>query len=340
MAEVIRSGQHAGGQVRRAFEAEFARRIGSRYAFAVQTGSAAVHLSLLALGAGPHSRVLVPSYVCVAVLNAVTACGAEPLLYDIDPEFFNPREEHLVAAIERARLTPRDITAAVVPHTFGFPCDFTTWSFPFPIVEDCAMAAGAVLRSEEVGVWGKIATFSFYATKMLSTGHGGMVVTSDSGLAAVIEDLLRYDSRSEWSRTTWNYRLADVNAALGRCQLRDLDAFLARRAAIAVHYRDWARRRGKAVQAVAPEAEPNEFRFVIRVDDRAVWEAGLAAVGIEAKAPVYRPLHHYLGLDPGDFPGTERVYDEALSVPIYPSLTDLERDHILAALTELDRVCD
>ena len=337
VAAVIDSGQHAGGEERRAFEAEFADRVGVRHAFAVQTGSAAVHLALLALGVGHGSKVLLPSYVCVAVLNAVTACGADPILYDIDPESFNPREHHLRRALERSMIAGRDVAAAVVPHTFGYPCDFTTWNCPFPIVEDCAMAAGAVLRQEEVGAWGKVATFSFYATKMLSTGHGGMVLTNDSAIASTLDDLLRYDHRSQWSRPTWNYRLADLNAALGRSQLCQLDAFLARRSQIAVHYRDWARRAGVEVQSVAPEAEPNEFRFVVLLDDRARWQHGLEMAKIEAKSPVFWPLHRYLGLDPNEFSGTERVFERALSLPIYPSLTDAERDHILDVVNELDR---
>lgn len=336
-AAIIASGQHAGGQERRAFEQEFARRLGVKHAFAVQSGSAALHLALLSLGARPGSNVLLPSYVCVAVLNAVTACGARPVLYDVDSALFNPREQDLIDALARARLEPRDVTAAVVPHTFGFPTDFASWSLSLPIVEDCAMALGARLRKEEVGVWGRVATFSFYATKMMSTGFGGMVVTSDSGLVPVIEDLLRYDGREDWSQTTWNYRLSDIQAALGRSQLDHVDRFLERRQSIAAFYRDTGRRLGLPYHASAPEAVPNYFRFTYLLDDRRQWEIDLAAAGIESKPPVFRPLHHYLKLDPEAFRGTDAIYDRALSVPIYPSLTDPERDFILETLAEIQR---
>ncbi|MFQ5655082.1 MAG: DegT/DnrJ/EryC1/StrS family aminotransferase, partial [Planctomycetota bacterium] len=222
----------------------------------------------------------------------------------------------------------------LVPHILGAPASLDRWDLGIPVIEDCAMALGARLQGAEVGRWGRLSVFSFYATKMISTAQGGMLLTGDGELAAEALDLITYDNRPSW-RPAWNYPMSDVAAALGRVQLRHLDAFLERRAAIAARYRELCTARGIAMQAAPPGGVPNHFRFTLLLEDRPRREevrAALALAGIESKPPVYRPLHRYLDLDPDLFPATEEIQSRALSIPIYPSLSDEELKRVLAAL--------
>ncbi|MFN0060500.1 MAG: DegT/DnrJ/EryC1/StrS family aminotransferase [Planctomycetota bacterium] len=338
IAAVLQSGQHAGGRVREEFVGALTQRLGVEHGVATQSGSAALHLALLALGARPGTRVVVPSYVCGAVLNCVVATGAKPLVADIDAEHFGLNAASVRRAIAREPLSERDVVCAVVVHAMGSPAPLHEWDLDFPVIEDCAMALGARLAGREVGARGALAVFSFYATKMISCGQGGMAVTNDAALAEKLRDLIRYDNRAEW-RPSWNYPLADLNAALGLAQLRCLDAFLSRRQAIADRYLAVCERLGVTTQGVVPGATPNNYRFVVRVEAPAALAAEFAADGIEAKAPVFLPLHRYLHFARADFPATERVYESALSLPIYPSLTDAQVTRVCDALTRaLDRV--
>ncbi len=333
VTSVIESGQHAGGHVRRLFETELCLRVGARHGIAVQSGSAALHLALLALQVSPGAYVVIPTYACMAVLNAVTACGAHPVLADVDPATLNPTSNTIQRAIEREGLAARDVRVIVVPHMIGSPSPIPDIrELGIPIVEDCAMALGAELRDEEVGAWGVVSVFSFYATKMISTGQGGMVITSDEEIAARCRDLIQYDNREAWGGTTWNYPLTDLACALGRAQLPAVDAFLARRRLIASAYDDFARRRSVETVSFQPDAVPNHFRFVLLCDDRDGTQHLLERDGIETKPPVYRSLHRYVGGQPDDFPGAELADRRALSLPIYPSLSDHEVARVIESL--------
>ncbi|MCA8962069.1 MAG: DegT/DnrJ/EryC1/StrS family aminotransferase [Planctomycetes bacterium] len=333
VARVVDSGQHAGGSVRRAFEEELARRIGVRHAVAVQSGSAALHLALLTLDVRPGRAVLLPSYACMAVLNAVTSCDARPVLVDVHPTRLNIDAERCRAALRRESLSVADVSAIIAPHMIGLPAPMPELrDLGPPVIEDCAMGLGAEIDGEEVGAWGTVSIFSFYATKMISTGQGGMLLTANDRLAARARDLIQYDNRETRRETTWNYPLPDLAAALGRPQLEHLDQFLERRARIATRYLDFAQRRSIRTPECVPESRPNHFRFVFLLEDRDLVRAALERDGIESKPPVFRPLHRYLDLRIEDFEGAEAAYDAALSVPIYPSLTDLECDRVLDAL--------
>ncbi|MEE8142610.1 MAG: DegT/DnrJ/EryC1/StrS family aminotransferase [Planctomycetota bacterium] len=331
VTKVLASGQHAGGSICREFEADLARRLGHPHAIAVQSGSAALHMALLGLGVGAGDRVLLPSYVCPALLNAIAAVGASPLLADVDARFFNLTADSCRAALAREGVREEAVALAIVPHTFGYPAPLDRWDLDIPVLEDCAMALGAELEGEEVGGWGRVSIFSFYATKMISTGQGGMLVTDDAQLAEEVRDFLKYDERDEW-RPSWNYPMTDLAAAMGRAQLAHLEEFLRARREIASHYRDVCHELGVDFQQVDPEASPNYFRFTILSDAKQRLERDLRAEGIEAKSPVFRPLHRYLRLDPADFPATEAIQQRALSLPIYPSLSSEQQQRIVQAL--------
>ncbi|MBN1422803.1 MAG: DegT/DnrJ/EryC1/StrS aminotransferase family protein [Planctomycetes bacterium] len=326
VARVLASGRLAAGPEVAAFEEAFARRVGRARGIATASGQAALHLALLGLGVGRGDRVAIPSYACTALLNAVRYVGAEPVLVDAGdpdgPDPFNLDPEGLARA--------RPLAAAIAPHLFGFPADIPALraAAGAPIIEDCAMAAGARDGGREAGAAGEVAIFSFYATKMLSTGQGGMLLCDDEGVAARVRDLSTYDEREEY-RVRYNYAMTDIQAVLGRLQLARLDAFVAARRAIAARYDEAF---GRPVPCRAG-TRPAFFRYPIRLpsDPRAAARR-LAGLGVEAKPPVFRPVHRYLGLDPAAFPRAEALDRSVLSIPIYPGLTDEESRAVIEAV--------
>jgi dTDP-4-amino-4,6-dideoxygalactose transaminase len=251
--------------------------------------------------------------------------GATPRLADVDPATYN-----LDPADVRRRLTRRT-RAIIVPHQFGLPADLESLlAFGIPVIEDCAQAIGARYRGRPVGTFGTVSVVSFYATKLLTTGEGGMLLSRDRRLLDRLRDRRDYDERRRHA-VRYNYKLTDFQAALGRSQLRRLPAMLARRAAIAERYR-----RGWAGLPIALPPRGHGYshvyhRFVIGVPMAAGTAARrLAALGVTARPPIFRPIHLTLGLE--GFPGATHAYRRALSVPLYPALTAREEAVVMRAL--------
>ena len=316
---VLASGLLAEGKEVERFEREMARRLKRRHAAAVGSGSAALHLALVALGVGPGDRVAMPSYVCTALLHATDLVGAEPVLVDIDPATFNLDPDDL-----RKRLRPRT-RAVIVPHMFGLPARIRDIeSYGVPIIEDCALALGAEYGTEPVGSLGVVSIASFYATKVIATGEGGMVLSNRVRLIEEVRDSRSYDSRPRYRRR-FNYKMTDLQAALGRVQLRRLSQFVARRRRLASLY---ARELSGGPWDLPSVEEGHSFyRFVARPHSRTgrlLDELGRR--GIEARRPVFRPLHRYLGLK--GFAGAEEAYRRAVSIPLYPALSTSEAERV------------
>ncbi len=315
-ARALRSGQPGGGREVEAFEQEMERFLGGGRATAVHTGSAALHLALLALGVRPGDRVLLPSYTCAAVLNAVLYTGAEPLLADVLPETAN-----LDPADVKRRLRART-RALVVPHMFGRPAPVAELGrLGVPVVEDCAMALGG-----GTGLKGEISVFSFYATKMMATGHGGMVVARDRRRLEAIRDRVEYDNRDDY-RVRYNYRMSGLAAAVGRAQLAKVPGFVKRRRRIADLYL-------KALELGRRAPGHVYYRFVVRAGPVERFVRAMAARGVECKRPVWRPLHTYFARVGRGYPGAEELHRSFASVPIYPSLSPGEMGRVARALRE------
>jgi len=325
VARVVLGGQLAQGPEVAAFERELAARLGVEAAVAVSSGSAALELALRALGAGPGDEVVIPTYACDALHHAVTRCGATPVLADADPETLSLSLEDT-----KRRLGPRT-RCLVVPHAFGLAADVPAFAaLGPPVIEDCAQTLAARLGDRAVGGLGRLAVCSFYATKLVAAGEGGAVAGA-AGLLGAVRDARDYDGRDDL-RPRFNYKLTDLQAALARGQLERLDAFVARRRAVAARYR--ARLHGAPCR-LPPEAGDRHVyhRFVVAVDrplDAVI--ARLERGGVAARRPVFRPLHRALGL-PG-YPEAERLWARSLSLPCYPSLTDADVDAVAAALRE------
>ena len=322
---VIASGRISQGRVVSEFETLFADCIGVRHAVAVSSGTAALHLTLAAMGINVGDQVIVPSYVCCALLNAVAYVGAQAVLADIDPESFN-----IDVTDVKKRITDRT-RVIIVPHMFGRAADLKALlDLEVPIIEDCAQATGAMVGGKVLGTFGQAAIFSFYATKVMTTGEGGMVVTASDRLYRQLLDLREYDHKDAY-RVRFNYKMTDLQAAVGICQLERLADFIHRRRELAARYRQALS--GLPIQL--PEAGGGHifFRYVIDTGQEVtpLIEA-LRRRGITGARPVYKPLHHYLN-QPG-YPGAERAWQAALSIPLYPALSDHAADVVCSALID------
>ena len=322
---VLLSGQLAqDGEVAR-FESRMASFVGVKGAAAVSSGAAALHLALLALKVGPGCEVIMPSYVCPAVLSAVLYTGATPVVTDIDPGSFNLSPEDA-----KRRLSAKT-RAVIVPHMFGQPADLDALgALGVPVVEDLALALGSRRHGRRIGSFGTLAVCSFYATKMMATGEGGMVLGSDGALMEEIRDLRAMDEKDDF-RVRFNYKMTDMQAALGLSQLRKLTTFVARRREIADLYNEALRRLGLPTPGIPGECEPVWYRYVLLLDgDAQPFIEEMKKKGVECRRPVYKPLHRYLGLS--GYEVTEETWRRAVSVPLYPSLTGAEVDSVMKAL--------
>ena len=230
VTEVLRSGFIAQGTRVAAFEEGMAGTVGVTGGVAVSSGTAALHLALLAFGVGEGDEVLLPTYACSALLHAVRAVRAVPRFVDSDPSSFNMDP----AAAKKARSPLARVV--IVVHSFGVPAELDPLrELGLPVIEASAQALGACYRGRRVGSIGEAAVLSFYATKLMTTGEGGMLLSNDERILSAARDLREYDQKDD-DRPRFNYKMTDFQAALGLAQLAQLPRFLDRRQAIAARY--------------------------------------------------------------------------------------------------------
>ena len=333
VAEVLESGYLTMGPKVEELEAELARACEVPHAVAVSSGTAALHLAVVALGIGPGDEVIVPAYTFPATANVVGLAGAKARLVDVDPRTMNLDLEQVQGA-----LTPR--TRAVMGvHLFGRPLDWEGLRAIVPeeivLVEDAAGALGASYRGRRCGSLGTLGCLSFHPRKIVTTGEGGAVTTADDGLADSIRR--RRPPRSEPRGPVEirapgpNYRLADILCAVGIPQVRRLDELLAARTRIAAAYTE---RLADAVDVpTAAEGDVHGWQaYVVQLDRRDEALAALREQGIEAQVGTY--ALHRLGAygDQGRFPGADACFERALALPFHTRLTDAELDRVAGAL--------
>ncbi|MBI5185560.1 MAG: DegT/DnrJ/EryC1/StrS family aminotransferase [Nitrospinae bacterium] len=327
VADVVHSGYIAEGEKVLAFEAESARLAGKKYAAAVSSGTAALHLSLLSLGIGSGDFVALPSFVCASLFHAIGMAGAKPLLVDIDPATF------LIDQADLEKKIMQGAKAVIVPHPFGFPEDMESIRrFGVPVLEDCAQSIGARLGGKPVGAFGEISLFSFYATKVLATGEGGMACSDSLETISRIKDWREYDNKGDLAQR-FNYKMTDIQAALGLSQLKKLDGFIKRRREIAGLYDQRFSGLPVMLPQKMPGREPIYFRYVIQLRDGSRVEEFLAGArdrGAACMRPIFKPLHRLLGQ--GGFPGTDAAWERSVSIPIYPGLREDEIETVINAV--------
>ena len=325
VSEVIKSGQIAEGEVVKRFEKSFADKIGVRDAVAVSSGTAALHLVLLAMGIGPADEVIIPSYVCSALLNAVQYVGAAPVLAEIDPLTYNMDPEDV-----QQRITPRT-KAIIVPHLFGLAADLEKiLKLNVPVIEDCAQAVGATYHHRPLGTFGVAAIFSFYATKVMTTGEGGMIIANSPQIMGQVRDLKTYDEKQIY-RVRFNYKMTDFQAALGEIQLARLDDFIKLRRKIARQY--FKHFVPLNLKLPATNAEHIYYRFVVDIQaDCTAFIRKLSENGVGCARPVFLPLHRQLNMK--GYPVTEKTWETVVSIPIYPSLCTEEVKQIIGVFMD------
>jgi perosamine synthetase len=231
--------------------------------------------------------------------------------------------------------------AIIVPHLFGLPADLTALErLGIPLIEDCAQTLGVMEQGRPVGTVGRLTVCSFYATKLLCTGEGGMVLSNEETLLERARSLRQYDGAPTLDPSSGNLKLTDLQAALGLSQLGRLSTFQERRRFIAAAYREALSSKTTVCSSVPSGRTHGYYRFVIRLPHFGVDPEGLLRListfelqGIHCRKPVFRPLHRYL--DQSGFPNSDEADRTALSIPLYPDLTDDEIRHIQLSLAKV-----
>jgi dTDP-4-amino-4,6-dideoxygalactose transaminase len=327
VSEVLSSGRIAQGEKVREFEEGIARFVGAKYGVASSSGTSALHLALLGLGVGSGDEVVIPSYVCSSPYFATLHAGALPKIADINLVDFN-----LSAESARKQLTAKT-KAIIVPHMFGTPAELDELlELEVPIIEDCAQSLGSEYRGKQVGGFGVLSTFSFYATKMITSGEGGMVLTNNREFYDRVVEFRDYDKKLLYP-AKYNYKMTDFQAALGLSQLKKLRYFIERRTQIAVDYDKAFSKYRVELPTSSSHKKSVHFRYVIKTSGTARIQQKARERGVTCEKPVFQPLHDSLGLK--NFHNCDKAKQEALSIPIYPSLLESEIDHIIKTVGEI-----
>ena len=367
VVEVLRSDFLTQGPAVPRFEEAVARYCGGVHAVAMNSATSALHVACLALGLGPGDRLWTSPITFVASANCGLYCGAQVDFVDIDPQTYNlcplALERKLEEAAEQGKL-PK----VVVPvHLCGQPCDMKrihalAQRYGFKVIEDASHAIGGKYLDEPIGScrYSDITVFSFHPVKIITTAEGGMAVTRDPALAERMALLRSHGITRDASRMThepdgpwyyqqvelgFNYRMTDLQAALGTSQMQRLDEYVAARHSLAARYDE----RLADLPLTRPWQHPDGYSglhlYVIRLqpqrltaNHREVFEA-LRAHGIGVNLhyiPVHtQPYYRSLGFEPGQFPEAERYYAEAISLPLYSTLTIAQQDQVITAVSEV-----
>jgi dTDP-4-amino-4,6-dideoxygalactose transaminase len=333
VAEVFESGQLTMGPRVAEFEAGLAAACEVEHAVAVSSGTAALHLAVLALGIGRGDEVIVPAYTFPATANVVAMAGARPVLVDVDAETMNLRPEAVADAVtERTR-------AVLAVHLFGRPARWEEIEAAVPegveLLEDAAGALGARRGDRACGGLGRLGCLSFHPRKIVTTGEGGAVTTNDGELAEAIRSMRHHGWRgTDMPAPGLNYRLPDILCALGSSQLRRLDSLLEERERLATAYKE---RLAGVVQT--PSADPGDRHglqaYVVQLDRRDGALDALHEAGIQAQIGTYA-LHRLTAYrDQGPFPGADACYDRALALPFHNRLSEDDVGRVVGVLTAL-----
>jgi perosamine synthetase len=345
VSSVIRSGMLAQGARVDEFERAFAKYCDSSYGIAVNNGTAALHAALLALGIKAGDEVIVPAFTFFATASSVCMCGAKPVFADVEEDTFNLSIDSLEENLSQK-------TRAVIGvHLFGQPfalrpvaeiCGERGIHF----IEDAAQAHGAVYHGKKVGSFGSAGCFSFYPTKNMTTGEGGMVTTHDADLAATVRRYINHGQTEKYLHTCigYNFRMTDIGGAIGLAQLEKLDGFNKKRQETADYYDHHIRCPGIILPEVIPGVEHVYHQYVLRVTEESRLTRDQLAIALRDKGigtavhyPI--PLHRQPVFEEcagkSRCPTADQLASEVLSLPVHPLVTDKEREYITACINEV-----
>ncbi len=337
------------------FEKDFSRFIETKFSIGVSSGTHALHLAVRSMGIGPGDEVIVPTFTFAATLNSVLYCGAKPILVDVDPSTFTISTKELEKKINKK-------TKAIIPvHYGGQSCDMKeilkiAQKHNLGIIEDCAHALGSKYKKKYCGTFGKVGCFSFYPTKIITTGEGGMVSTNDAKIFKKIS-LLKSHSMSvsavdRESKATWkyditdlgyNYRLDEIRASLGISQLSRIKKINQMRINIAQKYNDLLNDiEGLVTPKVKDDRNHIYHLYTIKIEDNYHMTRDELFVHLHSKgigtSVQYYPLHlmsYYkskYSFKNSDFPNANCLKDKVLSLPIYPTMTLKEIEFVVSQL--------
>lgn len=363
VVDVLKSGWLTTGPRTMQFEQDFKQYIGSRYAIAVNSGTAALHLALEAIDLKAHDEVIVPTMTFAATAEVVRYFGAKPVLVDCSHDSFNMNTEEVGKYLKKNK---GKVKAIIPVHIAGLPCDMDrimdlASDYDLKVIEDAAHALPSKYKGKMVGTIGDITAFSFYATKNITTGEGGMVTTDDEEYAERMRMMsLHGISKDAWKRYTsegswyyeikypgYKYNLTDIASAIGIHQLRKCDHFHKRREEIARAYTEAF---SEHETIIPPFVEPGNQHawhlYIIQLDldkltiDRARFIEEMKAKNIGTSVH-FIPLHLHpyyketYGYSPGDFPEASHVYQRIVSLPIYPGMTDEDVNDVTDAVKDI-----
>jgi UDP-4-amino-4,6-dideoxy-N-acetyl-beta-L-altrosamine transaminase len=365
VCDVLRSDFLTQGPAVPAFENATAGRCGAKFAVAMNSATSALHLACLALGIGPGDRVWTSPVTFVASANCVRYCGAEIDFVDIDPATYNMSPEALAEKLERAEREGKLPKVVIPVHLCGRSCDMKPIraladKFGFRIIEDASHAIGGSYGKDPIGScrYSDIVIFSFHPVKIITTGEGGMALTNDAALAERLNLLRSHGITRDAEKMTqkpdgpwyyeqialgFNYRMTDIQAALGLSQLENLETWVARRRALAARYSETLAPLPLITPATGENDQSAWHLYVILLrDDAPIGRRGLfdalRADGIGVNVhyiPVYlQPYYRALGFNAGDFPASEAYYRRAISIPLYAGLTDDQQAYVTGRLAK------
>ena len=337
---VLRSGMLAQGPEVAAFEEEFAPYVGGRHCVAMNSGTSALHLGFIAAGIEPGDEVIVPSFSFAATANSVVLAGGVPVFGDIDPKTFNLDPDHVETLISKK-------TKAIMPvHLYGHIAAMDRFAeigskYGVGIIEDAAQGHLASLNGRNAGEFGVVASFSFYPTKNMTSGEGGMVVTESADIARQLRLLRNQGQEIRYKNEVvgFNTRMTDIHAAIGRVQLKKLPDWTAKRQANA-RYLD-ENLKNVVVPFVQPGTTHSYHQYTIRIpgEDSAKRDAFMAKIaekgvgsGVYYPTPIHRLPSFNLSLT---LPETEKVIKECVSLPVHPALTQDELKTIVEVVNEV-----
>ena len=341
VATVLASGRIAQGEVVTEFEEAFARYIGVNHAIATNNGTSALHTALDSAMASDmfseDNNVVVPSFSFFATASCVNMVCMTPMFRDVDYDTFNLDTSLIDEGCPETR--------AIIPvHLFGQPCRILEvrercMSMNIPMIEDCAQAHGAEFKGKKVGSFGNAGCFSFYATKNMTTGEGGMVTTNDSDIEYLSREFINHGQSEKYVHSAFgfNYRMTDIAAAIGLVQLRKLDEMNARRIDTANYYNKYITNSDFQLPVTITGIKHVYHQYVVKIRDkyrREKYREYLQEHGIQTAVhyptPIHRqPVFEGLGVR---CPVSETLSDMVLSIPVHPGVTDKDREHIVRTI--------
>jgi len=337
--EVLDSGFLAQGKRVAQFELEFGQYIGTSEAIATSNGTTALFIALKALGISTNDKVATTPFTFVASASSIMQCGAIPRFCDIDRQTFNIDPNSLEEVLKKEG---HSIKAILVVHLYGLPCPMDEImslanQYDIPVVEDCAQAHGAVYRGKRVGSIGKISAFSFYPTKNMTTGEGGMILTQDPDLSRICRMLINHGSQKRYYHEFlgYNFRMTDLAAAIGRVQLQKLESSNQKRRENASFYdQELAHLPEIEVPTVPDYALPVFHQYTLKIkwqrDDLAgCFDQEDIGYGIYYPVPLHRQsfIHQLVG--DGHYPVSDQCSQQVLSIPVHPLLHQEELERIV-----------